>query len=231
MVGSKVLQQNIVQRITLPALACLRPMMHPGTISSTGNRHTCTQPSTWCKRRRNVSDQASSLVVLPETHHSPLQEGNTQQDGNFGEVLTKSSSHYNLFLFKVTQILMFDCFSCLQHNVEDKMFPYCLYSTQWQVPLQQDNQCFLLSVVICYSWSVYIPQVLVSRSYWDNIMRLSDLLYWWRDLNLYGSFTSCLHMKVGWSGVWLISIQKFWYFSVTISLFASSTVKTKTGCS
>lgn len=62
MAGTNISHQNIIRSITLPQLACLRPIMHPGARSSPGKQLTCT----WRKRKHNSSDQTivfhSSMV-------------------------------------------------------------------------------------------------------------------------------------------------------------------------
>ena len=59
MAGPKVSQQNIAQSITRPPPACFLPIVHPGTMCSPGKWRIRTRPSTWCKRNRDSSDQAT----------------------------------------------------------------------------------------------------------------------------------------------------------------------------
>lgn len=57
MPGPKVSQKNITQNIMLHLPACLLPTVHPSAVSSLGKQ--CTRPSTWSKKKKDLSDQAS----------------------------------------------------------------------------------------------------------------------------------------------------------------------------
>ena len=59
MVGPKISHHSIAQSITLPPLDCLLSIVHPDAMCSPGKRHTRTQPSRLCKRKRVSSDQAT----------------------------------------------------------------------------------------------------------------------------------------------------------------------------
>ena len=59
MAGPNFYQQILAKSITLPLLACILPIVHPGAMCSLGMWCTCTRPFTWCKRKCNSSDQAT----------------------------------------------------------------------------------------------------------------------------------------------------------------------------
>lgn len=61
------------------------------------------------------------------------------------KALTQMSSHLNLVLGKVAEILLFGNCSCQNINFKNSLFMcFLIYPTAWQVPLLLNNNCYSL---------------------------------------------------------------------------------------
>lgn len=83
MPGPKISKLIIVQMIRLALLACRLPIIHPGAISLLGKWHSKTQPSTWCKEKKNILPLLRSKVVMLTILLKALSEMDRGQHGHW----------------------------------------------------------------------------------------------------------------------------------------------------
>ncbi len=128
MAGPKASQQNIAQSFKLPPPACLLPVVHPGAMGSPGKRCTCTQTSTWCKRKRDSSDQASFFH-----YRCPCVFGGGQRSAWAPWLVCGYASSYATnydalcILAPILTLVALDSFSRVMHHVGPHLKTYRTY--------------------------------------------------------------------------------------------------------
>lgn len=149
---------------------CLSPIVHFGPISFLGKRCIPTQPSTWCKRKHGLLDQATFFQYrMVQFWCSHVYCKYYQQcTGVTTQLLlqlhspTHSSCHALCVLICPTVALLWDISqffnTCFGHSFKDKPFHcFLIYPCHQQGSLQQENQCYSLNQsMVIMSWLICV---------------------------------------------------------------------------